>query len=160
MENQNTPEYLQKHLVQLIENLRNIEHAPNVASFQRPPDHYTADQEEDEDDIDPDIKQLRDDRHVYDPRELFDDDDKRYQPERDRMNYKEKTDKNEKQTHSNETNNNTTGPEVMDGMNNEHIPPHNNTIGGSTMSYESGTPHTPPPHPIPPTMNDKMDVDN
>jgi histone deacetylase 1/2 len=63
MENQNSREYLEKHLcvislgslysrTQLIENLRDKEHAPNVAQFTRPPNHQMP--EEDEDELDPD----------------------------------------------------------------------------------------------------------
>jgi histone deacetylase 1/2 len=104
MENQNSAEYLQKHLVQLMENLRNVEHAPSVAPFQRPPD---PDPDDNDEDIDMDIRTNRDDKHVYDPRELFDDDDKRTDPERDRTNFKDKSDKQEKPT-VNE------GPEAVD----------------------------------------------
>jgi histone deacetylase 1/2 len=108
MENQNSNEYLQKHLVQLMENLRNIEHAPSVASFQRPPD---PDPDDNDDEIDLDVRLNRDDKHVYDPRELFDDDDKRTDPERDRTNYKEKSDKHEKPTANPPSNE---GPEAVD----------------------------------------------
>jgi len=86
MENQNSLEYLQKHLIQLMENLRNIEHAPSVAPFQRPPD---PDPDDNDEEIDMDVRLNRDDKHVYDPRELFDDDDKRTDPERDRTNFKD-----------------------------------------------------------------------
>jgi len=112
---QNSTEYLQKHLVQLLENLKNIEHAPSVAQFQRPPDHFTADpdHDEDEDDMDPDTRTNRDDKHVYDARELFDDEDKRTDPEKDRASYKEK-DKAASTTHATEPNE---GPEAMDTVN-------------------------------------------
>eukprot|EP01124_Arcella_intermedia_P030741 TRINITY_DN6786_c0_g1_i1.p1 TRINITY_DN6786_c0_g1~~TRINITY_DN6786_c0_g1_i1.p1 ORF type:complete len:454 (+),score=82.64 TRINITY_DN6786_c0_g1_i1:5-1366(+) len=94
MENQNTTEYLQRHLVQLMENLRHIEHAPSVAAFERPPDHFSADQTNDDID-DPDQRIIRDDNHVFDPRELFDEEDKRHEPEREKQNFKDKTTKTE-----------------------------------------------------------------
>ena len=70
MENQNSREYLDKHLyvlslfsgiyfgsAQLMENLRSTEHAPSVSQFVRPPDH--AMEEENEDDRDPDQRKTR-----------------------------------------------------------------------------------------------------
>jgi len=120
-------------LVQLIENLRNIEHAPSVAQFQRPPDHFTADHEEDEDEMDPEARTNRDDKHVYDPRDLFDEDDKRNDPEKDRANYKEKPEKIEKSAtsvHYTETNE---GPEAMDTLNDTEEVPENTTLPKSSQ---------------------------
>jgi len=92
MENQNSSDYLEKHLVQLLENLRSLEHAPSVAPFNRPPDHYTADPNftsrkiDSEQDKEPENRMSRTDeeRKAFNDKELFDPDDKRNDPQRDR----------------------------------------------------------------------------
>jgi len=87
MENQNNKEYLDKHLVQLLENIRHIEHAPSVAPFHRPPDHFTANQDhvEEDQDNEPDTRMhaSEEDKKTYNEKELYDPDDKRRDPQRD-----------------------------------------------------------------------------
>eukprot|EP01126_Amoeba_proteus_P012749 TRINITY_DN1526_c0_g1_i22.p1 TRINITY_DN1526_c0_g1~~TRINITY_DN1526_c0_g1_i22.p1 ORF type:complete len:409 (+),score=74.80 TRINITY_DN1526_c0_g1_i22:83-1309(+) len=55
MENQNSKEYLLKHLEQLIENLRDKEFVPNVSQYPQPPDHQMPEEEED----DPEVRESR-----------------------------------------------------------------------------------------------------
>jgi len=95
MDNQNSTAYLDKHLQTLIENMRHVEHAPSVAPFNRPPDHYTGDpnfisrQIDAENDKDPETRMSRteEDRRVAHEKELYDPDDKRTDPQRDHHDY-------------------------------------------------------------------------
>jgi len=97
MENQNSSDYLEKHVVQLLENLRNIEPAPSVSPFNKPPEHYTGDpnfisrQLDSEQDKDPESRMSRteEDRRVLNDKELYDPDDKRTDPQRDREHDRE-----------------------------------------------------------------------
>jgi hypothetical protein len=155
MENQNSTEYLQKHLVQLMENLRNVEHAPSVAPFQKPPEHFTADHEEDEDDNDADTHINRDDKHVYDPRELFDEDDKRHDPEKENANYKDKSEKNENTGFP--TNN---GPEAMEANNIEEGLSENSASNGinEITSKQVNLSTTVPEQQMPTTHEEDTDI--
>jgi len=95
MENQNSNEYLDKHLQQLIENMRHVEHAPSVAPFNRPPDHFTGDpnfisrQIDTESDKDPESRMSRteEERRIAHDKELYDPDEKRTDPQRDHHDY-------------------------------------------------------------------------
>jgi len=90
MENQNSREYLEKHLVQLMENLRDKEHAPNVAQFTRPPDHQLH--EEHEDDRDPDQREHLSelDKRISHKAEHYDEADRMREPERDSTIWEDK----------------------------------------------------------------------
>jgi len=101
MENQNHKEYLEKHLVQLIENIRQVEHAPSVAPFSRPPDHFSSAQDhaaDEEQDQDPDTRMhaSEEDKKVFNEKELYDPDDKRRDPQKD-TDYEELFSKREAQ---------------------------------------------------------------
>jgi histone deacetylase 1/2 len=76
MKNLNERSVLDATLAQLLTNLRNIEGAPSVAQFKRPPDHVMD--ETQEDDLDPDernhVSEL--DKRIYDKGEFYDQDDK------------------------------------------------------------------------------------
>jgi histone deacetylase 1/2 len=87
MENLNTREYLEKNIAQLIENLRNLEGAPSVASYTKPPDtEIPVDDEE----KDPDVRiHLNDlDNQIFNENEAFDPTD--VNKEKNEMNW-EKT---------------------------------------------------------------------
>jgi len=89
MENQNSREYLDKHLVQLMENLRSTEHAPSVSQFVRPPDHHM--EEENEDDRDPDQRKTPgdNDKYIIDKNEYYDRDDSLFDPQKNVINHGE-----------------------------------------------------------------------
>jgi len=89
MENLNSKEYLEKHLIQLMENLRDQEHAPNVSSYVQPPDHPMPD--ENEDDKDPDVRKTDadHDRYIIDKNEYYDKDDSLFDPQRNVVNHSE-----------------------------------------------------------------------
>jgi histone deacetylase 1/2 len=91
MENQNSREYLEKHLVQLMENLREKEHAPNVAQYTPPPDHQMP--EEDEDDLDPDQREhpQEQDKRIYNKAEYYDEADRVKDPERNSTIWEDNT---------------------------------------------------------------------
>jgi len=82
MENRNTKEYLEKHLITLIENLRTLDNSPSVAQYKRPPDHHMA--EDNEDDLDPDMRihQSQEDKRIYDGTEFYDDSEKTKDPQK------------------------------------------------------------------------------
>jgi histone deacetylase 1/2 len=78
MENQNSYEYLEKHKIQLLENLSKIKGAPSVQMHEVPPDsYYLSDEEEDLDqDMNADSRSTsyRRDKNVYRMEEYYDDD--------------------------------------------------------------------------------------
>jgi len=78
MENQNSYEYLEKHKIQLLENLSKIKGAPSVQMHDVPPDsYYLSDEEEDDDqDMHPDSRSTmyRSDRSIHRSEEYYDDD--------------------------------------------------------------------------------------
>jgi len=78
MENQNSYEYLEKHKIQLLENLSKIKGAPSVQMHEVPPDsYYLSDEDED---LDQDQNQdtrstmFRNDRSIHRSEEYYDDD--------------------------------------------------------------------------------------
>jgi len=87
MENLNSKEYLEKHLNQLMENLRSSEHAPSVEQFHRPPDHPMG--EENEDDRDPDVRKTAtdSDKYIIDKNEYYDRDDSLFDPQKNQIDY-------------------------------------------------------------------------
>jgi histone deacetylase 1/2 len=95
MENQNSREYLEKHLVQLMENLREKEHAPNVAQYTPPPDHQMP--EEDEDELDPDQREhaQEQDKRIYNKAEYYDDTDRVKDPEKNSTIWEDNTETKE-----------------------------------------------------------------
>jgi len=77
MENQNSYEYLEKHKIQLLENLSKIKGAPSVQMHEVPPDSYYLSDEEDLDqDMNADSRSTsyRRDKNVYRMEEYYDDD--------------------------------------------------------------------------------------
>jgi len=78
MENQNSYEYLEKHKIQLLENLSKIKGAPSVQMHEVPPDsYYLSDEDEDLDqDQNPDSRStmFRNDRSIHRSEEYYDDD--------------------------------------------------------------------------------------
>jgi len=78
MENQNSYEYLEKHKIQLLENLSKIKGAPSVQMHEVPPDsYYLSDEDEDLDqDVHPDSRSTtyRSDRSIHRSEEYYDDD--------------------------------------------------------------------------------------
>jgi len=73
-----------------MENLRDKEHAPNVAQYAPPPEHHVG--EEDEDDLDPDQRDpvQETDKRVYNKAEYYDDIDRLRDPERDNTIWEDK----------------------------------------------------------------------
>jgi len=86
MENLNSKEYLEKHLNQLMENLRSSEHAPSVEQFHRPPDHQMG---EENDDRDPDIRKTAadSDKYIIDKNEYYDRDDALFDRQKNQIDY-------------------------------------------------------------------------
>eukprot|EP00301_Raphidiophrys_heterophryoidea_P017916 c2914_g1_i1.p1 GENE.c2914_g1_i1~~c2914_g1_i1.p1 ORF type:complete len:450 (-),score=130.21 c2914_g1_i1:1153-2451(-) len=74
MENLNTPKHLEKCMIQLMENLRAMEHAPGVVMHEVPPDYYLPDDNDDDDDPDVRISQRVEDKMVVRDEEYYDDD--------------------------------------------------------------------------------------
>eukprot|EP00298_Acanthocystis_sp_HF-20_P003158 c13527_g1_i1.p1 GENE.c13527_g1_i1~~c13527_g1_i1.p1 ORF type:complete len:379 (+),score=155.92 c13527_g1_i1:104-1240(+) len=77
MENLNNPKQLEKNIIQILENLRNLEHAPGIALHEVPGDFKMySNEEEDEDADDPDIRisQRQEDKIVYRAEEYYEDD--------------------------------------------------------------------------------------
>jgi histone deacetylase 1/2 len=77
MENQNSYEYLEKHKIQLLENLSKIKGAPSVQMHEVPPDSYYMSDEEDEDqDANGDARTsiFRSDKSRHRAEEYYDDD--------------------------------------------------------------------------------------
>jgi histone deacetylase 1/2 len=76
MDNLNTEEYLSKHKIQILENLRQLQGAPSVQIQEVPPDTYFSDDEEDE--MDPDIRETEQqsfkDKYVERDDEFYDGD--------------------------------------------------------------------------------------
>ncbi|CAM6126040.1 unnamed protein product [Calypogeia fissa] len=72
MENQNGKTYLSTIKMQVLENLRSIQHAPGVQMHEVPPDSYFP--EFDEDDINPDerMDQHTQDKHIQNDAEYYD----------------------------------------------------------------------------------------
>eukprot|EP00771_Trimastix_marina_P000820 gnl/Trimastix_PCT/1853.p1 GENE.gnl/Trimastix_PCT/1853~~gnl/Trimastix_PCT/1853.p1 ORF type:complete len:452 (-),score=152.49 gnl/Trimastix_PCT/1853:397-1752(-) len=75
MENVNTPEYIDKHLARILDNINCIAGAPSVSMENIPADTYDFDYDEDEDDPDVRFSQRARDRYVADPREFYDSDE-------------------------------------------------------------------------------------
>jgi len=78
MENQNSYEYLEKHKIQLLENLSKIKGAPSVQMHEVPPDSYYLSDDEDEDaeaNADSTYSTYRTDKSVHRMEEYFDDDE-------------------------------------------------------------------------------------
>lgn len=74
MENLNSRQYLDKMLARVIENLRNVAHAPSVQMHQVPNDLY-SDNDEEDDDKDVRESQKEKDRRIVPDNELFESDD-------------------------------------------------------------------------------------
>ncbi|KAL0482140.1 histone deacetylase [Acrasis kona] len=77
MENQNSYEYLEKHKIQLLENLSKIKGAPSVQMHEVPPDSYYLSDDEDEDsemNTDSSYSTFRADKSVHRSEEYYDDD--------------------------------------------------------------------------------------
>jgi len=78
MENQNSYEYLEKHKIQLLENLSKIKGAPSVQMHEVPPDSYYLSDEDDDLDQDqnPEARStiFRNDRSIHRSEEYYDDD--------------------------------------------------------------------------------------
>jgi len=97
MENQNSPDVLDKNLIQLLEQLRNV-YPVSVDRFERPPDHPLAEQEVDPDSLNPDARHHHSelDKKVHNAKELYDDDDAIKEADgKDRTNYGETSVKQE-----------------------------------------------------------------
>jgi len=94
MKNLNDKADLEKTLYQLIENLRHIDGAPSVAQFQRPPDHFIKEDNEDELDPDTRIHASQEDKRIEDKGEFFDDGEKMTDPEKNIQNYEEMPESN------------------------------------------------------------------
>jgi hypothetical protein len=90
MENQNSQDVLDKNLIQLLEQLRDV-YPVSVERFDRPPDHPSADlMQVDTDTLNPDarhhVSEL--DRRIMKDNELYDDDDAIKEGDgKDRTNY-------------------------------------------------------------------------
>ncbi|RKO89597.1 hypothetical protein BDK51DRAFT_17899, partial [Blyttiomyces helicus] len=74
MENQNTRDYLERMKSRVVDNLRNLAHAPSVQMQEVPRDSYSSDEEE-EDDKDVRITQRMSDKHRVPENELSDSED-------------------------------------------------------------------------------------
>jgi len=97
MENQNSPDVLDKNLIQLLEQLRNV-YPVSVDRFERPPDHPIAEHEVDQDSLNPDARHHHSelDKKVLNDKELYDDDDAIKEADgKDRTNYGESNVKQE-----------------------------------------------------------------
>jgi len=80
-ENKNTREYLDKTTVHILENLRNVCHAPSVQMQEVPVDHFSDEEDELEDDLDDRQSRIYHDTHVAYDNELDpSDDESRGQP--------------------------------------------------------------------------------
>jgi len=91
MENQNSPDVLDKNLIQLLEQLRNV-YPVSVDRFERPPDHPIAEHEVDPDTLNPDVRHHHSelDKKILNDKELYDDDDAIKEADgKDRTNYGE-----------------------------------------------------------------------
>ncbi|EGG20751.1 histone deacetylase family protein [Cavenderia fasciculata] len=75
MENQNSKDYLEKLKIQILENLRHLQHAPSIAHTEIPPDSYSYSDDEDDEDPDVRISESDRDRRVTNPGELSDSDE-------------------------------------------------------------------------------------
>ncbi|KAM9986619.1 hypothetical protein ACTFIY_011037 [Dictyostelium cf. discoideum] len=75
MENQNTKDYLEKLKIQLLENLRNLNHAPAAAHHDIPPDSFNYSDDEDDEDPDVRISEADRDKKVHHQGELSDSDE-------------------------------------------------------------------------------------
>jgi histone deacetylase 1/2 len=76
MENQNSYEYLEKHKIQLLENLAKIKGAPSVQMHEVPPDsYYMSDEDDDDMDQNSDIRStsFRRDKGIHRSEEYYDD---------------------------------------------------------------------------------------
>eukprot|EP01133_Synstelium_polycarpum_P000412 gene412-489_t len=75
MENQNSKDYLEKLKIQILENLRHMNHAPSIAHTEIPPDTFSYSDDEDDEDPDVRISESDRDRRVQNNAELSDSDE-------------------------------------------------------------------------------------
>eukprot|EP00160_Parvularia_atlantis_P011115 Unigene2164_Nuclearia_a/m.6713 Unigene2164_Nuclearia_a/g.6713 ORF Unigene2164_Nuclearia_a/g.6713 Unigene2164_Nuclearia_a/m.6713 type:complete len:401 (-) Unigene2164_Nuclearia_a:17-1219(-) len=75
MDNLNTREYLEKYCAKIIDNLRNLAHAPSVQMQEVPEDFLRDSSDEDDENPEERISQARHDKHVVPDGELSDSDD-------------------------------------------------------------------------------------
>jgi len=75
MENQNSKDYLEKLKIQLLEILRNLNHAPSAPQTEIPPDAFNYSDDEEDEDPDVRISEIERDKRISHPAELSDSDD-------------------------------------------------------------------------------------
>eukprot|EP01132_Coremiostelium_polycephalum_P010950 gene10950-13414_t len=75
MENQNSKDYIEKIRVQIIENLRHLNHAPGIQHTEIPPDAFNYSEDEEDEDPDVRISEADRDKRIQHQAELSDSDE-------------------------------------------------------------------------------------